>query len=343
MGEGGFQDGTTPQPPPLKRRGSRSRDTKTPSSSEEGGGGGVAPTVAQATRDAATRLGTDWARDEAEMLMAHALGVTRSAMLLGHMRDPVPAVFPALLERRLAHEPIAYITGETEFYGLPFVVTPDVLIPRSDSETLIEAARTAFAARLAPRRILDLGTGSGALLLTLLTIWPEAEGLGLDSSANALLVAIRNAQRLANTTMAIVGPGSHAPPPHNPKAGVARFVQRDWVKRGWGAGLGTFDLVIANPPYVEDGADLDASVRDFEPARALFAGPEGLDAYRVLIPQLPGLLAPAGIAVLEIGWRQGDAVTGIARTAGFEVTLRRDLADRPRALILSQKSLANSP
>lgn len=275
-------------------------------------------TVAGALREATARLGTDWARDEAEMLMAHALGASRSAMLLGHMRDAVPTSFAAMLERRLAHEPVAYIIGEVDFFGRRFTVTPDVLIPRGDSETVVTAALDACPA---PRLVLDCGTGSGCLLLTVLAERGGAHGLGIDRSDAALAVARANAAALG-------------------VAERATFREADWTRRGWADGLGKFDLVLANPPYVEDSADLDPSVRDHEPACALFAGPEGLDDYRVLIPQLPALLAPGGIAVVEIGWRQAEAVAAISREAGLSATLRRDLADRPRALVLTQKGLA---
>ena len=277
-------------------------------------------TVGDALREAAARLGTDWARDEAEMLMAHALGVTRSAMLLGHLRNPVPDPFEAMLARRLADEPVAYITGVTEFHGQRFTVSPDVLIPRSDSEaTLLAAIEAAPNAR----RVLDCGTGSGCLLLSLMAELPAASGVGIDRSPAALAVAETNARALGLADRAVLR-------------------EADWTRPGWADDLGIFDLVIANPPYVEDDAALDASVRDFEPAGALFAGPEGLEAYRVLIPQLPVLLASRGVAVLEIGYAQAEAVTAIAESAGFAVALRRDLADRPRALILSQKSLAKA-
>lgn len=278
-------------------------------------------TVGEAIRAAAARLGNDWARDEAEMLMAHALGCSRSAMLLGHMRDPAPPAFHALLERRLAHEPVAYIVGEVEFHGRRFRVSRDVLIPRGDSETIVRAAMEAIPAA---RRILDLGTGSGCLLLTLLAEWPEARGTGIDRSPAALAVAQGNARSLG-------------------VADRAALVEGDWASSGWADGLGTFDLVIANPPYVEDDAELDASVRDYEPAGALFAGPDGLDAYRVLIPQLPGLLDAEGVAVIEIGYRQAAAVAAIAGAAGFAAGLRRDLAGRDRALVLRIKGLANCP
>jgi len=282
---------------------------------------GKGASVGEALRDATKRLGADWARDEAEMLMAHALGVTRSAMLLGRMRDPAPDGFEAMLTRRLTDEPLAYIVGETEFYGRRFTVTPDVLIPRCDSEATLLAA---LEASPGARRILDCGTGSGCLLLSLLAELPEATGIGIDRSTAALAVAAANARSLG-------------------VAERADMRERDWNQPGWAAALGRFDLILCNPPYVEDGAALDASVRDREPAGALFAGPEGLDDYRVLVPQLPALMAPGGVAVVEIGWRQAEAVSAIAAEAGLTAALRRDLADRPRALILSQKSLAKAP
>lgn len=269
-------------------------------------------TVAEALRAATIGLGADWARDEAETLMAHALGVTRSAMLLGHMRDSAPAAFEAMLARRLADEPLAYITGETEFFGRRFAVTPDVLIPRGDSETVVAAA---LEAAPAPRRVLDCGTGSGCLLLTLLAERPQACGIGIDRSSAALEVAEANARSLG-------------------LAGRAELREGDWTLPGWTEDLARFDLIVANPPYVEDDAELDSSVRDHEPAGALFAGTEGLEAYRALIPQLPHLLASEGVAVLEIGYRQAPAVTALAQAAGFAVELRRDLSGRDRALIL---------
>ncbi|HEU4820956.1 MAG TPA: peptide chain release factor N(5)-glutamine methyltransferase [Qipengyuania sp.] len=271
-------------------------------------------TVAEALRDAAARLGTDWARDEAEMLMAHALGVTRSAMLLHHMREPVPTAFEAMLTRRLTDEPVAYILGETEFYGRRFRVTPDVLIPRADSETTLLAALDACPA---PARVLDCGTGSGCLLLSLLAERPRARGIGIDRSNAALAVAGENARALGVTAR-------------------AELRLADWARSGWASDLGSFDLVIANPPYVEENAELDHSVRGYEPGGALFAGPDGLEAYRALIPQLPAMLAAGGAAVLEIGYAQAEAVTAIAAAAGLKTELRRDLAGRPRALTLRQ-------
>ncbi|MFC4256964.1 peptide chain release factor N(5)-glutamine methyltransferase [Altererythrobacter xixiisoli] len=271
-------------------------------------------TVAAALRAASDRLAavSDTARLDAELLLAHALGVTRSDLLLRHMRDPSPAGFAPLVERRLQREPIAYIIGRQEFYGLDLAVSPAVLIPRGDSETLIEAAQGAFPAD-PPARLLDLGTGSGALLLAAQSLWPAAEAWGIDRSPDALAVAQANAASL--------GMG-------------AQFRIADWQQAGWTEGLGRFDLILANPPYVEDDAALDADVRDWEPAGALFSGPDGLDDYRILVPQLPGLMTQGGCALVEIGWAQADAVAAIAAGAGLSSQLHRDLGGRPRALCL---------
>lgn len=286
-------------------------------------------TIARRLREAATALGlgASTARLDAELLMAHALGVSRAELLLRHMRDGVPPGFEALFARRLANEPVAYIMGRVEFWSLDLAVTPAVLIPRADSETLVEAARAAFAGREPPARILDCGTGSGALLLAALTLFPEAQGVGIDRSPEALAVAQGNAARTG-------------------LAARTRMLARDWDVSGWADGLGTFDLILANPPYVEDDAALEPVVREHEPAGALFAGPEGLDAYRVLVPQLPALLAPGGVALIEIGWRQAGAVRTIAEAAGFGTKLHRDLGDRPRALeihVLDNISLGKPP
>lgn len=270
-------------------------------------------TIGQALRDAAHSLEStsDTARLDAEVLMAHALGVTRSDVLLRHMQDAVPAGFAGLVARRAGHEPVAYIIGNQEFYGREFAVGPAVLIPRADSETIVAAALEACPA---PARVLDCGVGSGALLLTVLA---EAggEGVGIDSSAEALAVARGNAQALG-------------------LAERAQLLQRDWTRPGWSEGLGRFDLILANPPYVEQDADLTPSVREFEPAGALFSGADGLDDYTILVPQLADLLSPNGIAVVEIGFTQSTAVSQIAEQAGFSAELHRDLAGRPRALCL---------
>ena len=270
--------------------------------------------IAASLREAAERLAgvSDTARLDAELLMAEALGVSRTELLLRHMDDEVPDSFAGLLERRLHHEPVAYITGHQEFYGLDLEVTPDVLIPRADSETTVGAALEACPS---PMRVLDCGVGSGALLLSVLFDRPHAQGIGVDRSKASLAVADSNAERLGI-------------------ASQCRLVLRDWNVAGWADDLGRFDLIICNPPYVEESAKLPRSVREFEPAEALFAGKDGLDAYRVLIPQLPELLAADGVAVVEIGASQAETVAEIAEKAGFSFTLHKDLAQRPRALVL---------
>ncbi|MGE3690350.1 MAG: peptide chain release factor N(5)-glutamine methyltransferase [Novosphingobium sp.] len=267
-------------------------------------------------REAAERLATssDTPRLDAEVLMAHALGVSRSDLLLRHMAGTAPSEFAPLIERRARHEPVAYITGIQAFFGLELAVTSDVLIPRGDSEVLVERA---VAARPDARSVLDCGTGSGALLLAVLAQLPEAQGTGIDASLAALSVARINARRL-----------------NMDRAG---FHRRDWREPGWADGLGLYDLILANPPYVEEAAGLAPSVRHFEPAGALFSGPDGLDDYRILIPQLPGLLAPGGLAFVEIGHTQADAVTAIAASVGLSAALHNDLAGRPRVLELARK------
>lgn len=271
-------------------------------------------TAGEAIRAAAERLSaiSDTARLDAEVLMAHVFGVSRSDLFLRHMRDPEPAGFAALVERRAASEPVAYIIGNQDFFGLTLAVSPAVLIPRGDSEVLVEAA---LAARPDAKRVLDCGTGSGALLLAVLANLPGASGIGIDRSPEALAVARGNAETTG-------------------LADRAEMRMADWNQADWSAGLGQFDLILANPPYVEEAAELDPSVRAYEPSGALFAGIEGLDAYRVLIPQLPDLLAPEGAALIEIGHTQAEPVTAIARGAGFTCRLHHDLGGRPRVLEL---------
>ncbi|MEM1194756.1 MAG: peptide chain release factor N(5)-glutamine methyltransferase [Pseudomonadota bacterium] len=279
-------------------------------------------TVAEAIREACERLSatSDTARLDAEVLMAHALDSDRSEMLLRETGRSAPTSFFALVERRANREPIAYITGFQEFYGRSFVVTQDTLIPRLDSETLVEAALEAMDQSALPvRTVLDLGTGSGALLLSVLAERPDCRGFGLDNSAAALAVARTNALRFKLEDRVSFGEGSWHE--ENTSWGF------DWPEE--------FDLILANPPYVESGAKLDPQVMDFEPHAALFAGPEGLDAYRAIAPHLGLYLAKGGKAIFEIGAIQARSVTEIAEKAGFAAELRRDLANRPRVLILS--------
>ena len=271
-------------------------------------------TVADAIRSAAESLAStsETARLDAELLMAHALGMERSDMLLRAMRDDAPESFAGLVARRAQREPVAHILGHQEFFGRVFKVSPDTLIPRGDSEILVEAALELKSDAV---RVLDLGTGTGALLLSVIAE-TAADGVGTDRSPAALAIAHDNADCLDFEAR-------------------VRFHLLDWRKDGWTDDLGRFDLVLCNPPYVEEGALLDPDVRDHEPHGALFAGAEGLDDYRILIPQLQALLNENGVAILEIGYEQAERVGAIAQAEGFAVSLRRDLANRPRALILT--------
>ena len=268
----------------------------------------------QVLREAALRLGgvSDTARLDAELLMAHALGVERQALLLDPARFSVPENFAELVERRLRSEPIAYIVGYRDFWTIRLGVGPGVLVPRPDSETLIEAAIAYFGAK-GPARILDLGTGPGTLLLAALCEWRDATGVGVDRSDVALGYARANADALD-------------------AGGRAEFRRGDW-----GAGLeGSFDLILSNPPYVGDAEPLMPDVAAYEPPDALFAGPDGLDDYRRIIPELPRLLASGGIAILEIGATQHISVGQLAEAGGFSVACRQDLAGRDRALLLTR-------
>lgn len=267
-----------------------------------------------ALSEASRQLSTvsDTARLDAELLMAHALGVSREAVLLGRLDDELPVEFEVLLTRRMAHEPVAYITGTRDFWTISLTVSPAVLIPRPDSETLIEAAVGHFG-KAVPKRVLDLGTGSGALLLAALSEWPDASGVGVDASDVALTVAAANANRLG-------------------LADRAAFVLGDWGER-----LDErFDLILCNPPYVESGAMLAAEVADYEPASALFAGEDGLEDYRCLMPQFARFMEPGAIVALEIGAAQAEVVSALALEAGLSARCFQDLAGRNRCLLLSQ-------
>lgn len=271
-------------------------------------------TVAEGIRTAAESLSatSETARLDAELLMADALEIERSYMLLRAMRDAVPPSFAGMVERRARHEPVAHILGHQEFFGRRFKVTPDTLIPRGDSEVLVEAA---LELKPDAARVLDLGTGTGALLISVIAE-TGGRGVGTDRSPAGLAVAHDNADLLDLEER-------------------VRFHLLDWRQEGWAGELGRFDLILCNPPYVEENAALDPDVRDHEPHGALFAGVDGLDDYRILIPQLRGLMEDGALAILEIGHEQAEAVSALAQAHEFAVNLRRDLANRPRALILT--------
>ncbi|WP_431281170.1 peptide chain release factor N(5)-glutamine methyltransferase [Humitalea sp. 24SJ18S-53] len=256
--------------------------------------------------------GADNPRGEARALLAHAMGCAPDA-LLRDPRAPVPAeaaaAFGDLLRRRLAAEPMAHLLGRQGFWTLDLGVSPATLIPRPDSESLVEMA---LAEAPDPARVLDLGTGTGALLLAVLAECPAAWGVGTDRVAAAVALAAANAAA-------------------NGLAGRAAFVCADWA-----APLaGRFDLILCNPPYIES-ADLPGlmpEVARFEPASALDGGADGLDAYRAVCAALPALLSPGGVAVLELGAGQRQAVEAIAIKAGLRpIGARPDLGGHDRAL-----------
>lgn len=264
-------------------------------------------------REAAARIGGDTARLDAELLLAHALGMERTALLMAGSA-PVPAdaqaAFRRLVERRADREPVAHLTGRRGFWTLDLMVTPDVLVPRPDSETLIETALERLAGRPVAR-ILDLGTGSGALLLAALSEWPAAFGVGVDRSAAALRVAAANARATG-------------------MADRCALVRGDWA----GAIGGRFDLLLCNPPYVPDDAELMPDVARFEPGAALFGGVDGLDCYRRLLADVGRLLAPGGLALFEFGEGQAGALLEMAARHGWTAAVRCDLAGRARVLEL---------
>lgn len=260
---------------------------------------------------AAARFGfSETPRLDAELLLAHALGISRERLLLTLGDQPVPATFADLVARRERHEPIAYLTGSRAFWTIDLDVGPGVLIPRPDSETLIEAAIDHFGAGPGPGTILDLGTGSGALLLAALDQWPGASGVGIDASPQALAIARRNADRIA--------------------PGRAEIRLGDWA--GTGA---AFDLILCNPPYVATGEAVPDEVARWEPQSALYAGRDGLDDYRAIAPLLASQIAPGGVACVEIGASQGQSAAALFMAAGLNVTVRRDLGGRDRCLLVT--------
>lgn len=270
--------------------------------------------ITRALDEAARSLSrtSDSPRLDAELLMAEALGIDRDRLLLDPPARAVPKRFAEMVERRRDGEPVAYITGRRAFWDIELHVGPGVLIPRPDSEVLIASAIEHFSGTAAPRRILDLGTGPGTLLLGALDIWKAASGIGVDRSRRALSYAAANARRLGLEDRAELRLGD------------------------WAEGIDErFDLVLCNPPYVRIGADLGPGVAEYEPKEALFAGEDGLDAYRVLAPQLPRLIATGGLAAVEIGFDQSDAALEILADEDLESRLAHDLSGHARAVLLT--------
>lgn len=275
----------------------------------------LAPAVAQLEA-----AGIEGAARDARVLLAHAIGIAPDRLTL-HLQDEITSAQQAALEgalaARAARQPVAQITGRRLFWGLAFRVTPDTLDPRPETETLVaEALSHPFL------KILDLGTGTGCILLSCLKGMPMARGVGVDASPAALLVAEQNARDLGLTDR-------------------ARFVQSDWFSKVSGA----FDLIVSNPPYIAaaEMESLAPEVRDWEPHLALTPGGDGLDAYRAIARGAGARLMPGGRLLLEIGVAQGAAVVGLLVAAGLvEVRILPDMDGRDRVVAAVKPGAADS-
>jgi len=261
---------------------------------------------------------------DARLLVEAAADATRTDIVTDPYRPLTPeqeAKLEDYLARRVKREPVSHILGRKGFWKIMLRVTRDVLTPRPDTETVVEVALRDFPEN-APWSILDLGVGSGAILLALLAERPAAKGLGIDASEEALAVARDNAAALG-------------------LAGRTALLRGDWT-----AGLAdaAFDLVVSNPPYIATDVleTLEPEVKDYEPRLALEGGPDGLDAYRILAPEILRVLKPGGRFAVEIGYDQKEAVEALFRAAGAEdVRTIRDLADRDRVVAGAKKALGN--
>jgi release factor glutamine methyltransferase len=283
-------------------------------------------TIAAARRALAKAFraaGLDSPELDARILIGHALGLDHAALATTGARVVNRAECDAINElarRRLAREPVARITGSKEFWSLKLSLSPATLVPRPETETVVEAALAAIDARgprTRVRGIADLGTGSGALLLALLSELPSAFGIGTDTSLNALMVAHANAQRLG------IAP--------------AAFIACDMA-----AALGgPFDLIVSNPPYIRSG-DIDTlapEVREFDPRAALDGGSDGLDCYRAIAASVPALLAPDGVLAVELGAGQAQHVAALLSAAGLALRPpRTDVHGVPRALLAVKRA-----
>jgi release factor glutamine methyltransferase len=297
-----------PNPPPQAGEGARGDC-----------GGRVGATIGAAITHAAAALamaGCEEPRRRARRLVAAALGLSL-AELFAHPERALDAAeqkkIAVMLTRARAHEPLTRILGRREFWGLEFALSPDTLDPRPETETMVEAVLARRPDRRQAHRILDLGTGSGCLLLALLSEFPNASGIGVDLAPGAAAAARHNSEALG-------------------LAGRARFVVGDW-----GAALaGAFDIVVANPPYIASAAipGLPPDVREHDPHRALDGGADGLAAYRAIAAGLAGLLASGGLFAAEIGSDQAESVTALLTGAGLQVeAVLPDLAGLPRCVV----------
>ncbi|MBB3017133.1 release factor glutamine methyltransferase [Microvirga lupini] len=266
-----------------------------------------------------TEAGFETAALDARLLLLEALGISATDLITSP-DTPLTAeqsdTLAAFTNRRLAHEPVARIVGEREFWGLPFRLSPETLVPRPDTETLIETALALLPDRQAPLRIVDFGTGSGCILVALLHELPNAIGLGVDLSFGAVVTARANA----------VG---------NRVGNRCHFALSRWAD----AVSGPFDLIVSNPPYIASGVipTLDEEVREHDPRLALDGGPDGLEPYRILLGEAERLLAAGGLLVVEIGYDQAEALSSLAALHGLEILkIASDLSGNPRCIAMKR-------
>ena len=296
-----------------------SSPTPAPPRKDEGIVGGTRAQALRNLRQTLLQAGFETAALDARLLVLAALRIPAAELIT---RPDLPLTAPEadtlanFARRRLAHEPVARIVGEREFWGLPFGLSPETLVPRPDTETVVETALGLVPDRAAPLRIADFGTGSGCLLVALLHELPNAAGLGIDLSFEALVTARRNAW--ANG----VGARAH------------------FALSRWAEGVsGPFDLIVSNPPYIASPVipGLDPEVRDHDPLLALDGGPDGLEPYRIILGEAGRLLAPGGLLVVEIGYDQAQDVKDLARAHGLEIlNVVYDLSGSPRCVALKR-------
>jgi release factor glutamine methyltransferase len=263
--------------------------------------------------------GFETAALDARLLLLTALGISATDLVTQPDTPLSPdqaETLASFAHRRLTHEPVARIIGVREFWGLPFHLSPETLVPRPDTETVVETALDLIPDRQAPLRIVDFGTGSGCILVALLHELPQATGLGVDLSFGALATARANAA-------------------HNRVGRRCQFVLSHWAD----AISGTFDLMVSNPPYIASGVipTLDEEVREHDPRLALDGGSDGLEPYRILLSEAGRLLASGGLIAVEIGYDQAQDLTGLAGAYGLEILrIAYDLSGNPRCIAMKR-------
>lgn len=255
--------------------------------------------------------GIEPAAQEARLILESRLGLSWADLIAKGDLEIDSAAAESDLQKRIAGMPLGRIYGRKNFYGLEFSLSPETLEPRADTEVLIDIALK----RPAPETILDLGTGTGCILLTLLKHFPDSTGLGVDKALGAIATARRNADDLG-------------------LAERARFIESDWLE----SVSGRFDLIVSNPPYIDSAVipELSAEVKNHDPILALDGGTDGMDAYKIIFAQLRDFLTPGGIALFEIGYDQSRKISRLAEAHGLKlVSIHPDSAGRPRIAEIS--------